>query len=135
MFLELWERLLRNPSETPVKDESGVQHQLGGAHRAAVVAPEPNQERGLQKNPAPRSRHVHSNVHVREAIPSSQRFNYSGCIKSLSPWPSQPAHLMVNANEYYIFTMKPRARARVLVRGRINAESLRGGEGDARTDE
>lgn len=37
----------------------------------------------------------------------SQRFNYSGCIKSSFPQPSQPAHLMVNTNEYCIFTIKP----------------------------
>lgn len=53
----------------------------------------------------------------------SRRFNYSACIKSSFLQPSEPAHLMVNTNEYYIFTTKPRVRGK-----KTDAESLREGK-------
>ena len=53
----------------------------------------------------------------------SRRFNYSGCIKSSFPQPSQSARLMVNTDEYCIFTINSQC---VCQRGEeINAESLR----------
>lgn len=50
----------------------------------------------------------------------SRRFNYSACIKSSFLQPSEPAHLMVNTNEYCIFPTKPRVRGK-----KTDAESLR----------
>lgn len=58
------------------------------------------------------------------SVTGSRWFNYSGCIKSSSPRPSESACLMVNTDEFCIFAVNPRVCQR---EEEINADSPREG--------